>query len=259
MKEVEPKIVGFLCNWCGYAGADLAGVSRFQYPPNIRVIRVMCSGRVDPVIVLEIFEKGADGVLIVGCHPPSDCHYKYGNLYCERKVKMLKRLIALTSLEAERLRLEWVSAAEGQRFAEIVRDFVGQIKRLGPSPLRREKINEKILLNIRAAKQAASWSRLRMLVGRELKLTTEANVYGERINQEKFDNLMEEAIMEEYLRSKIYLLTKSKPMSVEEMSKLLDVDPLLILQHVVVLRHKGLLSMSRIEGYTPFYRALEVV
>lgn len=259
MSEFEPRIIGFLCNWCGYAGADLAGVSRFQYPPNIRIIRVMCSGRVDPVIVLEMFENGADGVLIVGCHTPSDCHYKHGNFYCERKVKMLKRLIALTGMEPQRLRLEWVSAAEGQRFADIVKDFVSQIKRLGPSPLRREKPDERLLFNIQAAKQAASWSRLRMLVGREIKLTEEANVYGEKIDQKRFDRLMKEAIEEEYARSMIYLLIKNKPMSVDEISKSLNLDSLLILQHIVTLKRKGLLDMESVKGYTPIYRAIEVI
>jgi coenzyme F420-reducing hydrogenase delta subunit len=258
MVEFEPRIIGFLCNWCGYAGADLAGVSRIQYPPNIRIIRVMCSGRVDPVIILEMFENGADGVLVVGCHPPSDCHYKEGNLYAERRIKMLKKLLACTGLEAERLRLEWVSAAEGERFAEIVRDFTSQIKRLGPSPLAVEKPDEKLLANVQAAKKAAGNSRLRTLVGREKKLTEESNVYGEKVKQEEFDKLMEESINEEYLRSRIYLLTKSKPMSVEELAKRLDVDSSLVLQHAVVMRRKGLLAMNRIEGDTPLYMALEV-
>jgi coenzyme F420-reducing hydrogenase delta subunit len=255
--EFEPKIIGFLCNWCGYAGADLAGVSRIQYPPNIRVIRVMCSGRVDPVIILEMFENGADGVLVVGCHPPSDCHYKEGNLYAERRVKMLKKLIACTGLEPERLRLEWVSAAEGERFAEIVRDFTIQIKSLGPSPLAKEKPDEQLLANIRAAKKASNGSRLRTLVGRERKLTEETNVYGERVKQEEFDKLMEESINEEYLRGRIYLLTKYKPMSVEELAKHLGVDSSLVLQHMVVMRRKGLLAMDKIEGDAPFYVALE--
>jgi F420-non-reducing hydrogenase iron-sulfur subunit len=122
MTEFEPKIIGFLCNWCSYAGADLAGVSRIQYPPNMRVVRVMCSGRIDPIIPLEVFSKGADGVLILGCHP-GDCHYSEGNLYEERKIKMVKKLLALTGLEPERLKLEWVSASEGQRFARLVSEF----------------------------------------------------------------------------------------------------------------------------------------
>jgi len=132
----EPKIVGFLCNWCSYAGADLAGVSRIQYPPNIRIIRVMCSGRVDPIFVLEAFKNGADGVLIAGCHLPSDCHYIDGNFETLRRVTLLKTIIQQFGIEPERLRLEWISASEGEKFAATVRDMVQQIKQLGPSPLR---------------------------------------------------------------------------------------------------------------------------
>jgi F420-non-reducing hydrogenase iron-sulfur subunit len=136
MTEFEPRIVGFLCNWCSYAGADLAGVSRFQYPPNVRVIRVMCSGRVHPAFILEAFRDGADGVLVAGCHPPNDCHYISGNLKAQRRVAMLKRLMFQLGLEPERLRLEWISAAEGDKFARVMREMVADLKRLGPSPLR---------------------------------------------------------------------------------------------------------------------------
>jgi F420-non-reducing hydrogenase iron-sulfur subunit len=131
----EPRIIGFLCNWCSYAGADLAGVSRFQYPPNLRVIRVMCSGRVHPSHILEAFRDGADGVLVAGCHTPNDCHYISGNFKAERRVAMLKRLMAQLGIEPERLRLEWISAAEGEKFAQVVREFVADVKRLGPNPL----------------------------------------------------------------------------------------------------------------------------
>jgi len=136
MTGFEPRIVGFLCNWCSYAGADLAGVSRFQYPPNLRVIRVMCSGRVHPAFILEAFKDGADGVLVAGCHPPNDCHYISGNLKAERRVAMLKALMTQLGLEAERLRLEWISAAEGDKFAKVIREMVADLKGLGPSPLR---------------------------------------------------------------------------------------------------------------------------
>jgi F420-non-reducing hydrogenase iron-sulfur subunit len=183
MSEFEPRIIGFLCNWCSYAGADLAGVSRIQYPTNIRVVRVMCSGRIDPTIPLEVFKQGADGVIILGCHP-GDCHYSEGNLYEERKIKMLKKLIALTGLEMDRLRLEWVSASEGQRFAKVVTEFTEQIRKLGPSPLSGSKPNQKILENLQAAKDAASDFKLRVLVGRERELTEKCNVYEEKIPQE---------------------------------------------------------------------------
>jgi len=131
----EPKIVGFLCNWCSYAGADLAGVSRIQYPPSLRIVRVMCSGRIDPVFILEAFKSGADGVLVAGCHP-GDCHYLSGNYKAERRVLILKRLLEQLGLEPERLRLEWVSAAEGDRFATVVKVMTEEIRNLGPSPLK---------------------------------------------------------------------------------------------------------------------------
>ncbi len=132
----EPKIIGFLCNWCSYAGADLAGVSRIQYPPNIRIIRVMCSGRIDPVFVLEAFKDGADGVLIAGCHLPSDCHYISGNFKALRRITLLKKALKEFGIEPERLRLEWISASEGDKFAAVVRDMVGEIKSLGPNPVK---------------------------------------------------------------------------------------------------------------------------
>jgi F420-non-reducing hydrogenase iron-sulfur subunit len=134
--EFEPKIVGFLCNWCSYAGADLAGVSRLHYPPNIRVIRVMCSGRVDPSFILEAFRQGADGVLIAGCHLPSDCHYVSGNFKAQRRVLMTKALLEKMGIEPERLRLEWISAAEGGKFAEVIKQMTNELKRLGPNPLK---------------------------------------------------------------------------------------------------------------------------
>jgi F420-non-reducing hydrogenase iron-sulfur subunit len=118
------------------AGADLAGVSRIQYPPNIRIIRVMCSGRIDPVFVLEAFKDGADGVLIAGCHLPSDCHYIDGNSKALKRTAMLKKALEGFGIEPERLRLEWVSASEGDRFAALVREMVEEVKKLGPSPLR---------------------------------------------------------------------------------------------------------------------------
>jgi len=132
MEDFEPKIVGFCCNWCAYAGADLAGVSRLQYPPNLRMIRVMCSGAVDPVYILEAFHRGADGVFIGGCHP-GDCHYMVGNYKAMRRVLLLKKFLPQLGIKPERLRLEWVSAAEGQRFARVVSDFTEEVRKLGPN------------------------------------------------------------------------------------------------------------------------------
>lgn len=132
--DFEPKLMGFLCSWCSYAGADTAGVSRMQYPPNLRVVRVMCSGRIEPVLVMRAFEAGADGVLISGCHP-GDCHYATGNYYARRRFIVLRRLLDFLGIEQERLRLTWVSASEGTRFAELVTQLTQEIKVLGPLQL----------------------------------------------------------------------------------------------------------------------------
>jgi len=129
--KFEPRIVGFLCNWCSYSGADLAGTSRVKYPPNIDIIRVMCSGRVDPQFVIKAFEKGADGVLVCGCHP-GDCHYAEGNYKAGRRIPLLKKMLSQLGIEEERLRLEWVSASEGERFAAVVRDMTERVRKLGP-------------------------------------------------------------------------------------------------------------------------------
>ena len=131
----EPRIVGFLCNWCSYTGADLAGTSRIKYLLNVRVIRVMCSARVDPSFVIRAFREGADGVLLCGCHP-GDCHYTEGNYKTMRRYPLLRRLLAAYGIEAERVRLEWVSASEGQRFAEVVNAMTEQVRQLGPCRLR---------------------------------------------------------------------------------------------------------------------------
>ena len=131
MTNFKPKLVGFLCNWCSYAGADLAGVSRFQYSPNLRIIRVMCTGRVDPSIVLEMFIQGADGVFIGGCHL-GDCHYQKGNYYAEKRINMTKKLIEKAGLNPDRLRLEWISGSEADKLKNVVNEFTETLRELGP-------------------------------------------------------------------------------------------------------------------------------
>ncbi|MFC2160700.1 hydrogenase iron-sulfur subunit [Acidobacteriota bacterium] len=131
--DYDPLIVSFCCNWCSYTGADLAGVSRLQYPPNVRIIRVMCSGMVHPNLVIDALTKGADGVIICGCHP-GDCHYEDGNLKTEKRAEAINLMLEDFGLEEERFRLEWVSASEGPKFAQVMTDFTEQVKKLGPSP-----------------------------------------------------------------------------------------------------------------------------
>lgn len=128
-KDHEPKIVAFLCNWCSYAGADLAGVSRFQYPVNIRVIRVPCSGRINPLFIIKALQEGADGVLVSGCHP-GDCHYVSGNFYARRKFALLKNFLEYIGIDPERVQFSWVSASEGNLFASLIEKITNNIKKL---------------------------------------------------------------------------------------------------------------------------------
>jgi len=138
MSEFEPNIVGFFCKWCSYAGADLAGVSRMKSPPNVRIIRIMCSGRIDERLISKAFAAGVDGVLVCGCHP-GDCHYQKGNLNARRRVTGLKPFFETIGIGGERLRLEWISASEAPKVVETIKSFTKTIKELGPSPLNRRR------------------------------------------------------------------------------------------------------------------------
>ena len=135
MEEFKPTIVSFLCNWCSYTGADLAGTSRMTYAPNIRVIRVMCSGRVDPTFVLTAFREGADGVMICGCHP-GDCHYHEGNYKCLRRYHLIQKYIQQMGIHKDRLRLAWISASEGKQFAQLADEMTEQVTALGPCEIK---------------------------------------------------------------------------------------------------------------------------
>ncbi len=132
MSEWQPRILAILCNWCSYAGADLAGVSRMQYPPSIRVVRVPCSGRVDPLFIMKSLQSGFDGVLVSGCHP-GDCHYISGNYIARRKFAVLKPLLEFIGIEPDRVQFSWISAGEGERFAKVITKITEDVRKLGPS------------------------------------------------------------------------------------------------------------------------------
>ncbi len=136
-KNFTPNIIGFLCNWCSYTGADLAGTSRMKIPPSLKTIRVMCSGRIDPLFVLKAFLKGADGVMMMGCHP-GDCHYQKGNYNTRRRYVLLSHLFETLGLEKKRIGLWWVSASEANRYAKVTNEYTEEIKKLGPNPTSKE-------------------------------------------------------------------------------------------------------------------------
>jgi len=253
--NVEPKILGFLCNWCSYAGADLAGVSRFQYPPTIRVIRVMCSGRVDPAFVLRAFSGGVDGVMLLGCHP-GDCHYASGNYYARNRVKVLKRLLELAELSPSRLVLDWVSAGEGERFATLVRDFTEQIRALGPLGRGEGLSDDRLQERLATVRRVVESEQIRWLVGRKREMIEQGDVYGQSISRETFDALLESSIGSEYLRSRLLLMAADRPMSVKEMAGAVGEAARSVLPHVVALEQAGLMTMVGIEGNSPRYRAI---
>ena len=251
MTDFEPRVLGILCNWCSYAGADLAGVSRFQYPTNIRTLRVMCSTRVTPHVLLEIFKSGVDGVVVGGCHI-GDCHYITGNYYTEKRMALAKSLMRTAGLEPERLSFYMVSASEGKRFAELVTGFVETIKELGPS---RATTDEKLGSRLNAAIETAKAYRLRLLNGKELGLVQTGNVYDKHIDAKRLDALLDKAVKEEFERNFILQLTKDKPLSVREMAKEMDAPADEVLEQVVVLRSKSLIALDSIVGQSPRYRA----
>ena len=252
-ESFEPDILGFLCNWCSYAGADLAGVSRFQYPPNIRVIRVMCSARVDPTIVLEAFIRGLDGVMVLGCHL-GDCHYITGNYYTERRMKTTKNVLKNVGLSPERLLVEWVSAAEGERFASLVREFTETVRKLGPLGKETGLQLEHLKTRLMAAKEALAQERIRWLVGRERELVEDKNVFGEKVSQEEFDQLMLQTIEKEFTKRRILLSMGEDAFSVREIAQIVDASPREVLRNMVSLERDGLVSVVGIEGNSPKYR-----
>jgi coenzyme F420-reducing hydrogenase delta subunit len=130
-RNFEPEIIAFLCNWCSYAGADLAGTSRIQYPPNVKIIRVMCSGRVNPLFIINALQEGVDGVIIGGCHP-GECHYETGNLLARRRIIVLRKILEYIGIDPRRVQMTWVSASEGAKFAEVMRTVTDELKKLGP-------------------------------------------------------------------------------------------------------------------------------
>lgn len=249
----DTKILGFLCNWCSYAGADLAGVSRFQYPTNLRVIRVMCSGRVDPTLVLEAFIRGIDGVMVLGCHP-GDCHYILGNYYTEGRMKTLQRFLEIVGVKPERLLLDWVSASEGERFANLVSDFTEKIAKIGSlsNDVPKDELQKRLL----AAREAFSQHKMRWLINRERELLVEGNVFGEKVDQEDFNKVKFEALVKEYEKNRILFSISDKALSVTEIAQTTALTPREVLRHLILMEQKGLVTVSGIDGVKPMYKKM---
>ncbi len=244
----EPKILAFLCNWCAYAGADLAGISRFQYPPHTRTIRVMCSGRIDPAFIPRAFRAGFDGVMILGCHP-GDCHYLSGNLQAERKMALTKRLLLQEGIPEGRLLLDWVSAGEGQRFAELMTGFIGSIRDLGPFP-RSQEMEEKLL----AIQNALEGEKIRWMVGKGPQLLEKENVYHEHTDPERVRDVMDRTIQEELHKNHILVLLDAESLAARDISMKLSLSLKETLSYLVSLVGEGRIVFDPTEeGHFPRY------
>lgn len=230
----------------------MAGVSRIQYSTNIGVVRVMCSSSIDPVVLVEAMIRGADGVLVAGCHP-GDCHYDTGNLLAERRVRVVHKLLGKCGLDPQRIRLEWVSASEGMRFAEVVDNFVEVVKEFGPNPVAGDQPDLDILERLYIARDVLGDFRINLLVNKERQIEDVSNVYGDTIPKEQMDELLNTATSEEFSRFNLLTLARDTPISVQQMADrtgLLEED---VLDHIVVLMDRGLLKVDRVDDGSPLY------
>jgi F420-non-reducing hydrogenase iron-sulfur subunit len=251
MVKFEPKLLGFLCNWCAYAGADLAGVSRFQYPSNIRVIRVMCSGRVDPIHVIDALKTGIDGVAVLGCHH-GDCHYQTGNYEAENKMKMTEKVLELVGINKKRLYLDWVSAAEGKRFSEVISEFTEDVRKIGPIK-KDNNFQNKLILGQKIVESV----RLRWLVGKQRELIEKGNVYNEKIPAEKIEDILIKNIYKEFDKQRILSKLNNKPSTVISLAKDLKISKKDIAKYVTSMENSGLVDILDFKNNSPVYTLTE--
>lgn len=241
--KFKPRTVGFLCNWCCYAGADLAGVSRYQYPTGIRVIRVMCSGRVDLAFILRAFSNGLDGVFMGGCWP-GECHYiTEGNYHSLSMMHLCKKLLQQIGVNPERLRLEWVSASQGNRFAAVMNDFSKKLEELGPLGTGEGLDKNGLKLKLEAVTNLVPYIKLVERERLRVRFDTEEE-YMAFFASDEVDRLFRELIVEKLAISQILLLLRERPLSAEEISEILGVDPSEISTHLNNSVRQGLIEFD---------------
>jgi coenzyme F420-reducing hydrogenase delta subunit len=248
MTDFEPKILGFLCNWCAYAGADLAGVSRNQYPANLRVIRVMCSGRVDPVFILKAFQQGIDGVAVLGCHH-GDCHYQTGNYEAEQKMLLTKKVLHQIGIHPDRLYLDWVSAAEGKRFSEVITGFTDTIKNRGPLT-KDNRYKEKAELGINIVESTT----IRWLIGKKRELSEQGNVYNEKLDPKQVEELLERKILEQYHKQRLLLRLESKPTSINTLAQHVQLSTQDVVGYLTSMEAEGQVKLYDFQDAIPRYQ-----
>jgi F420-non-reducing hydrogenase iron-sulfur subunit len=244
--KFKPKIVGFVCNWCCYAGADLAGVSRYQYPPHIRIIRLMCSGRVDLEFILRAFSNGLDGVFMGGCWP-GECHYiTEGNYGALSMMHLCKKLLQQIGVNPERLRLDWVSASQGTRFAAVMNDFSSKLEELGPLGTGKGLDKKGLKLKLQAVTNLVPYIKLVERERLRVRFDTEEE-YKTYFTSDEVDRLFRELFVDKLAMSQILLLLREKPLSVGEISEILGADPSEVSSHLNNSARQGLIEFDEKE------------
>ena len=247
-REFEPKILGFLCNWCSYAGADLAGVSRYQYPTNIRIIRLMCSGRVDMSFILRAFSNGMDGVFMGGCWL-GECHYlTQGNYHALSMMLITRKLMKQIGIDPARLRLEWVSASQGNRFAEVVTDFTRQLKELGPIGIDdgTEGNGRGLRIKLEAAKSLVPFIRLVERERLRVRFETQEE-YEKFFNSEEVDKLFNTLLVDKLAMKQILMLLREKPLSTGEISDTLGISSSEVSKYLTISARERLTRFDETE------------
>lgn len=253
----EKKIVLFVCDWA--VNPDrVTSEALEKLPADIRLAKVKCTGRIDPVFYVDSFLNGADGVLVVGCKE-GDCHFVEGNLQAENKIKMVRKLLGIAGFEPERMKDEWMSVVEEGWLDESVKEFVGHTAELGDNPLSMEEPDPLLRERMLATKATVEGFRDRALASKEFELTERGNVYGERVPRFKFEEAQDEALRAEFYRNWIYLLLERGASSVQELSERVGLREDQVLRHIVAMRQRNLVDVDRIDDITPFYKALEAL
>jgi len=244
----------FVCDWAVNPN-EISDETLSNLPADFSLVKVKCVGRVDPIIIFEAFIQGLDGVMILGCHP-GDCHFITGNYYTEKRAAMIQRILEVLEISPERLLVDWISPAEGERLAGLLRDFSEKVVELGPLGSEASLDLSELSQRLSASKGALADDRLRWLVGRERELIEEGNVFGERLPQEEFDRVMDESIRKEYQRNRILRSLGEDALTVREMAEVVGLPPREILRNLVALESDGLVSVADIDGSSPRYRKI---
>ncbi len=244
----------FVCDWAVNPN-EFSDETTSTLPADFSLVKIKCVGRVDPTVVLEAFIQGLDGVMILAC-PPGDCHFITGNYYTEKRAAMIKRILESLEISPDRLHVDWISPAEGERLSGLLRGFTEKVVNLGPLGSEASLELDELSQRLSASKGALADDRLRWLVGRERELVEEGNVFGERLPQEEFDRVLVESIGKEYLRNRLLLSLEGRALTVREMGEVVGLPPEVVLKRLVALERDGVVSVTEIDGKSPRYRRI---